>query len=506
MNKAYDPINPAGSRPTDSTEATGQTTDATGLNRFGTGAELSSIGGSLSVLLAIVGSGMQGYANGTIDSFFAAFIFHIVGFLLVSLVFPRGRAELRAFLLTYGVCVFVGGLAQCYSLVVFHDPQSTIDAVHTFFPSISSQPPFTTMADIHPLFNAPLAVLIWQQVYAATWWLEFKFGPYTGVMFNAMVVGLAGAITVRTARELFGHDAWRLRRVGTLFATCGLFILFGSVFLRDCFMIFFNVLVIWGIVRWLCRPTSINLIFAGVLTGISVGAMAYLRFESIVLFGLFWFLAFLFWFRKRRLNTVRLFAAAMVLIVLIFASSYLMNYIKISQGFRFDATVGYVVSAAKSSREDSIAMQMIIHQPMPIRLVLGSGSMMIFPMPLWGYFKSGANDYGLIKGYHGIYQVLMLPLVFAGFIVIILAFLKDRKQFTPLLFLAIYMLMNVLIVVATSLEQRHLAQFMPAMMILAAVPDTREKGMRKSVLEIATGWFVVVVLVHLAWAIATIGR
>lgn len=479
--------------------------DAAGLDTSDTSTGLRSIGGVLSVLLAVAGSGMQGYANGTIDAFFAAFLFHVIGISVVSLVFPSGRAEQRAFLLTYGVCVFVGGLAQQYSLSVFGVLQSTIDAP-TFYNQIAASPPFTTMAHIHPLFNAPLALLIWQQVYAATWWLEFKFGPYTGVMFNAMVMGLTGAITVRTARELFGRDAWRLRRVGTLFAICGLFILFGSVFLRDCFTTFFNVLVIWGLVRWLCRPTSRNLLLAGVLTGISVGAMAYLRFESIVLFGLFWFLAFLFWFRKRRLNTVRLLSAVMVLIALLFASSYLMNYIKISQGFRFDVTVGYVVSAAKSSREDSIAMRMIVNQPMPIRLVLGSGSMMIFPIPLWGYFKSGAIDYHLIKGYHGIYQVLVLPLVFAGFITIIGTFLKDRKQLTPLLFLAVYMLMNVLIVVATSMEQRHLAQFMPAMMILAAVPDTREKGMRKRVRDMATGWFALVVLVHVAWAIATVGR
>ncbi|GAG86213.1 unnamed protein product, partial [marine sediment metagenome] len=135
MNKAYVTINPTDSRPTGSTEATWQGADAAGLNRSATSTGLRSIVGSLSVLLAMAGSGMQGYANGTIDALFAAFLFHAVGISVVSLVFPRGRAELRAFLLTYGVCVFVGGLAQCYSLVVFHDPQSTIDAVNTFFPS-----------------------------------------------------------------------------------------------------------------------------------------------------------------------------------------------------------------------------------------------------------------------------------------------------------------------------------------------------------------------------------
>ncbi len=478
---------------------------APGLSISATSTGLGSLGGSLSMLLVLAGSGMQASANGTIDAFFVAFIFYIVGYLVVSLVFRKGRAEMRAFLLTYGVSVFVGGLAQQYSLSAFGVVQSTIDA-NTFYNLIAASPPFIMLADIHPLVNARLAVVIWQQVYAAAWRLGFEFGPYTGVMFNALVMGLTGSITVRIAREIFGRDSWRLHRVGTLFAICGIFILFGSVFLRDSFTTFFNAVVLLGLVRWLCRPTPSNLLLAGVLTGISAAAMAYLRFESIFMFGLFWFLAILFWFLRKRLNMVRLIATNMVLVVLLFASPYVMNYIEISQSYRDAATDGYVGHAAKGANENSVAMQLIVYQPMPIRLVMGSGAMMIFPIPLWGYFKSGANDYMLIKTYHGIYQILLFPLVFAGFISIFRAYRKDRQRFTPLLFLAVYILMNVMIVVATSMEQRHLFQFMPAMMILAAVPDTTENGTRTRVWNIAKGWFMVVVLVHVAWAIATVGR
>ena len=453
----------------------------------------------------MLGSGLQGYANWTVDAFLVALLLFVGGLLVVGLLFSGRRPEMRAFMLTYGVCVFAGGLAQCYSLAVFHNPQSTIDAVEIFFPNISSQPPFTTIANM-PHINAPLAILIWEQLYKLTWWLGLNFGPYTGVMLNSFVMGLTGSITVRTARELFADDAWRLLRVRLLFAFCGLFILFGAVLLRDCFTTFFNALVIWGIIRWLCRPTSTSLLLAGVLTGISVAAIAYLRFESIVLFGQYWFLAFLFWFTRRSLNIARLFAMVTLLLALLFGTSYLISYVQTSRMFRYDRTQAYAEASAAASREDSLAMQLIVRQPMPIRLVLGSGSMMIFPIPLWSNFKSGASEYHLIKGYHGIYQVFVFPLVFAGFIMAIRTFFKRRQRLTPLLFLAIYLLMNTLAVVATSLEQRHLAQFMPAMMILAAVPDTRERDTRKRVRIIATSWFAIVFLVHLAWTIATMGR
>lgn len=224
---------------------------------------LRSFVGPLSVLLVMVGSGLQGYANGTIDAFFLAFFLLLAG-VVVSLVFSSRRPEMRAFLLTYGVCVFVGGLAQQYSLSAFGVLQSTPDAP-TFYNELAASPPFTTMADIHPNFNARLAVLMWQQVYAATWWFGFKFGPYTGVMFNALIVGLAGAITVRTAREMFGNDLWRLRRVGTLFACCGMFWLFGAVLIRDCFTLFLNSLVLWALVRWLCSPTLRRFFFVATL-------------------------------------------------------------------------------------------------------------------------------------------------------------------------------------------------------------------------------------------------
>lgn len=460
-----------------------------------------SIAGPLSVLLAMVGSGLQGYANGTVDALFVVVLLLIAGFVAVSLLFPRGRAERRAFLLTYGVCVFAGGLAQCYSLAVFDNPQSTIDAVNSFLPNIKSQPPFTTMAAWPILIESTLPIVIWQQVYKLTWLLGLDYGPYIGVMFNAVVMGITASLTVRTARELYRDDAWRLRRVGTLFAFCGLFILFGAVLIRDCFTIFLNVLVLWGIVHWLVRSTPINLLFAIVLTGVSAYAMAFLRIEAVVLFGPFWLLAFLFWYFKQRLNITRLFAMTLAICILLVASGYIVEYAHSLQETQTGGMTQYNELSVDADTGNSLGMRLVINQPLPIRLVVGSGSMMVFPVPLWAYFKIGENDYHLIKGYHGIYQVLVLPLFFAGLIIAIGTFFKRRQQLTPMLFLTVYTIMNLLAVVATSLEQRHFAQFMPAVMILATLPDTRNRKVRTKVQSIAGLWFLVVILLHVAWAI-----
>lgn len=450
----------------------------------------------------LAGACMQSYTNGTIDAFILSFMFLFAGGAGVALAFPGKKPELRAFLLTYAICIFVGGLAQCYSLNVFGKLQSTIDA-NTFFRFIKPSPPFTTMADIHKNFNSPLAVLIWQQIYKITWFFGFDFGPYIAVMFNALVIGLTGSVTVRTAREIFGDDPWRLRRVGTLFAFCGLIILFGSVLLRDCFTTFFNALVLWGLVRWLCVPTFFNFLKAIMLTGISVFAMAYLRFESIVLYGLFWALLILVWFVKERLNIVRVFVICLALITLLIGSSYLMSYMQTAKKFQEDrAGRWYTGTTAAISQNESLGMKLVARQPMPIRIFMGSGYLMIFPIPLWGYLQPGLVDYMLIKGYHGIYQVWILPFCFTGLFLAIKEFFKNRKHSLPLLFIAVYIIINLLAVVATSLEQRHFAQFMPAMFILAAMPDTREIKSSAMVRRIGIGWFFVVLLVHVAWIMA----
>ncbi len=467
----------------------------------------------VSALLALTGGAMQGYANGTSHAVVASVIFLVLGYLVVRLIFPHGKAEHRSYLLTYGIGVFGGGLAQCYSLVKYDQVQSFVDAIG-FFDAIFDAPPYYSWEEITTLWvdgaevsrGAPLAVVLWQWVYHFRLLAGLEHGVYVGVMFNALVMGLTACITVRTARELFGNDAWRLRRVGTLFALCGLFVLFSSILIRDCFTTFLNSLVIWGLVRWLNRPNSRTLTFAGILTAVAIAAMYYLRARSIVLFGLFWALAGLCWFIGHRFDHRRMLVVALSIPLLLFGSAYVLNYIQVSRDLQAHHREQYETILGDASQEDSIAMRLIVNQPLPVRLALGSGSLAVFPIPLWAYFDGSRGEYHVIKGYHGLYQLAVMPLVVVGFILVARGFLRDRSNSVALVFLALYLVMNTLAVVATSLEQRHIAQFMPAFMILATVADTRETPMRKFVRRIAVGWLGLVVLIHLAWAAMAMSR
>lgn len=466
-----------------------------------------------SVLLTLAGGGMQGYANGTVDALFASMLLLVVGYLAVRIAFPHGRAEHRAYLQSYGVCVFAGGLAQCYSIFVFGETQSTVDAIG-FFDAIFDRQPYYSWDEITSLWSdgkevsrgAPLAVYIWQWVYHARLMIGLDFGVYFGVMFNAVIMGVTGSITVRTARELYGDDSWRLRRVGTLYAFCGLLILFGALFLRDCFVTMLNALVLWGIVRWLVRPTTRNLAQAGALTAVSLGAIMYLRARTAVMFGLFWIIGGVCWFFERRFNFNRLVAVAVVVLALLFGSAHLASYFQASRELQAKYLEVYTDHMGGEANSESLGMKLVVNQPLPVRLVLGTGALMILPVPLWAGFQPGMSEYHLIKSYHGVYQILVLPLVMAGFMLIGRRILANRGESLPFMYLAIYIAANVLSVVATSMEQRHVAQFMPAFMIVAALPDTRILGDRILVRNSATVWFSVVILVHLLWLIAATGR
>jgi hypothetical protein len=137
-----------------------------------------------------------------------------------------------------------------------------------------------SLEEIRTVIEAALPVVIWRGLYALGSALGFDNGPWLGVLFNSFLVGLSGSLTVRTGRLFFGKDAWRLQLIGTLFASCGLFWLFGAIFVRDSFSLVLNALVLYAFVRTLVAPCSKNLLFlCGILAGVSP-CIYYVRLEE----------------------------------------------------------------------------------------------------------------------------------------------------------------------------------------------------------------------------------
>jgi hypothetical protein len=452
----------------------------------------------LAVGLVLIGGGMQGYANSTIGAVPVALIFLAAGSLVITLTFRGKRPELRAFLLAYSVSILVGGLSQCYSLYIFADVNNFSDAVY-FFNQISPHPPFRQWSELPT--DTVLAVFTWQQLYRICWYLDLSFGPYVAVMFNAMLIGLSGSLTVATARELFGDDTRRLRRAEILFAACGLFILFGAVMIRDSFIVFFNVLWLFGIVRWLVRPSSRSLAGAVAVTCIALYAMLNLREELVMLFGVYLFLAALTWYCVKKLNATRIIVVCMLLAVTPVADTYVTGFLREFRDTQRAGQQNYSTLGGVESSGSSLGTRFIENQPLPVRMVLSTGTLLINPIPLWNNFKADNSEYHLLEGYHGIYLVLIIPLGLVGLLGIARLMREQGRKAIPWIFLAAYVVVNLAAVAASSKLPRHLGQFLTGMVILAALPDPRDKAERKRLRLISIGWFGGVVLVHVAWAV-----
>jgi apolipoprotein N-acyltransferase len=79
--------------------------------------------------------------------------------------------------------------------------------------------------------------------------------------------------------------------------------------------------------------------------------------------------------------------------------------------------------------------------------------------------------------------------------------IRHRDAYTSeQVFIALYALSMLMAVAATSLETRHIGQFLPAFLLLAAMPDTREPRERQRVRSMAYTWVAVLGGVHLLWA------
>jgi hypothetical protein len=457
--------------------------------------------------MVMAGGLLQAYANSTIDGLFVAWILLLVGTLAIKTILPRGTQELRVFGLSFGVCILAGGLAQFYSLVSFGDVMSTVDA-NKFFSMIYDRPPYDTLEDLATVwtgdrflgFGAPLAIVIWQQVYHLFSALGFSHAPYLGVQFNALVVALSGSVTVLTARALFGDDRWRLRRVGNLYACCGLFVLFGAILIRDGFTLFLNLLVFWSLIHWLQRPTIRNYVLALVVTIFAGVSVWYLRKNSTYLFGLFHMLAFFCWYWRGRKSLGHVLTTIALPIILSFASAFVYQYFSASLDALATESENYVELAAKESQDDSLGMSLVVNQPLPVRAALGSGVLLAFPIPLWAYLKSGATEYELIKTWQGAYMLFLLPLALAGFAQVIRS-LRHRDAFaSEQVFIALYAASMLAAVAATSLETRHIGQFLPAFLLLAVMPDTRKPRDQQRVRSMVYTWVAVLGGVHFLWA------
>lgn len=421
-----------------------------------------------------------------------------VSLLILAAPTCGGKEERDAFLRLFLVGFVMSGVAAIYASS-FEDPtQLSLDAAHFF--DLASRPATEIQLSFGDLLDQEngLAAAAWAAFYEAMAVLGFPRERYVGILLNVAAVGMTGVIAVKATRRVFGDDPDRIRRLILLMSSCGLWWLFAGIHLRDAFVLLGVTALFHSWTCFLDKP-SFGMRFLGVCVTSAAGAavLGSLRTEfvfvpiAMALTGT----ASLMAGRVKSALRVRVYA----LVVIGFGLSVALS---VYQGQDFLSALvrgneGYSEISIKESATDSLGMAIIVDQPMPVRLLLGSGYMLVAPIPFWSGFQF-ERVYDLFKSASALFFYFVIPLLVMGASRILTS---SNERTPPLLFAFLLTVCVIVATAGTSLESRHLGAFLVPMFILAILSDTNLPAVRRTYRRLLVVTLSGMAIVHVAWAV-----
>lgn len=433
---------------------------------------------------------------GSLAPVVVAFIFFAAVQLLLIITPLGGHAEQRMFNRVFAVGFVMAGVAAFYANQLQDASQLFSDA-GGFFDMATGKSSGLSLIEIQIVHEGALAIFIWQTVYDFFAALGFEKGRYVGVSINVTAVALSGVIGIKILRRIFGNDDYRFRRLTLLVSACGLFWLFAGIHLRDSIVLLAITALAYTWVYYLDKPDlSWRLGQIVVWTLLALTFLGFLRGEFVfvpIAMTIAAFTALIFTTKQDRRRRVVLFGLLILggAAVAAFAMIYLQDLIAVLDKGRKD----YAEHAGDQHAADSLGMALIVNQPLPIRLVLGSIYLYVFPIPFWSGFQL-ESAYHVFKSANVVFFYFVLPLLAISLMQLIR---HKQVRSTSVLFMLFLALGFTLAISGTSLETRHFGAFLIPIFVLASIPDLRVRNVR---LQYKKYLFVVlsgVVVVHLAW-------
>ena len=424
--------------------------------------------GGYELLVFPLASFINGIAYGSFQPIVLAIIFLMAGLLLLHATGPTGFFERRIFLRTYATGWFMAGIAAIYANA-FGDPiQLYLDAGQFFKITSTSETQGLSFLEIQGSYENALPIVIWSEVYDFFSGLGFSRDRYIGVLLNVLIVAITSAIAMRMNHRIYGIHNYRSRVLVWLFSACGLLWLFSAIHVRDS-MILVAVTALVGVwVRFINRPASATALIALVGTSVVyVPVFYFLRRELVFVPGALMIagMVTLLLMNKRGYPRVVLYTiSSLAVIVLSYA---IHGYLDILQYFLTQNDEVYKNLSLMESGGSSLAVQLIYEQPLLVRLVLGSIYLLIFPVPVWSGFQL-ESVYHLFKSLNALFFYALLPLL-----VLSISQLWTRGlRSTPIqLFLTLVSFGFLLVIVLTSLENRHFGAFLVPVFLIALNAD-----------------------------------
>lgn len=448
----------------------------------------------VAVLLLVAGSMMLAGVHED-PSPLAFSVLYLIGGAVFVLLTGSVRVELRSFVLTFSVCVFVAGLLQFYSMAYFDRITSTIDAYKFLY--FLKRPSVPDIEKLSELVNSPGAIYVWRFQYTIADFLGLKSGIWIAVQFNAFVVALAAIFVVKAARLFLEGDERKAELAGLLFAICGYSFYFGSLLIRDAFALLLNCLVLWAIAISFMRPGIIHFLISAAVISLSAILMGYIRQEGIYIILMICLLASAVRYVIANQSAAAFVIGTLMLVAVVVVFGIIGGkYDEAMQAFD-EGSKQYQTFTLSEASNESLGVRFILQQPTPIRLIAGSINLVLRPIPLWGYFHSESWDYHLVQGIFGFILAAMVPFVINGCVAAAGSLKHAQTNRGAPVFLALYFISTISMVALTTLEPRHFGQFIAGLLLVALLPDGRKPSVKRRIRLIGSGWALFVVAVHL---------
>lgn len=450
---------------------------------------------ALSILLG-AGFFLNVLAYGTIEPFVASALLFFLGSLFIVPLNGSRSQEYSTFGLVFLVCFAVAGIAAIYANFFFDQVQLHGDAGR-FFDYATGKGSGLTLAELREVHEGSLAIAFWSEIYDLFSFLGFQKERYIGVAVNITSVSMAAAIGVRIVRCVYGDDVQKIRLFKLLAACCGLFWMFAAIHLRDAVVLLLVTFLVFLWVKALSAPRfGLNLVPLAVANVAGATILGFLRTEfSFVPFAmaLCAVTALLIGNAGGRgkggLYLMAVLAGACVIGLLVaFGDQILDRLVKGNEA--------YLGMSEGQHGSGSLGMTLIVKQPLPIRLVLGSLYLLVFPVPVWSGFEVASAIHAL-RSVNAIYFYFVTPLLWLA----LLELARDRSKRTPeTLFLAFLGGGMMFAIAATSLEPRHFGAFLVPLLVFALQPDMSDHLMRARYKRVTGVVLAAAAVLHLLWA------
>ena len=425
-----------------------------------------------------------------------ALILLAVGMAILTVTPARGFYERRMFVRSFSMYWLAAGVASVY-VNILNDPAEFGFDAGTFFNLTSSgQINDLSLIEIQGQYENAAPIILWNAFYNGLAAISFERDHFVGILLNVFLVAFTGVLAIKMARLIYGEDPTRFRLLILLFVYCGIFWVFAGTHVRDGLVLLCVTALAYCWLFFINRPDiglRLLLVVAASLLGYTY--MGYLRLEFVFVP-----------FAMAAAGTVALMIGRKA------SQGRLVVYILVSVGFL--TSLALLVSHGKAllevisvgnelyslevhSSPDSLGHALIVSQPTPVRLFLGSLYLFLFPIPFWVGFQT-ENAYHLFKSFNVLFFYFVIPLLALS----VRQLWREKNKTKPALFFILFVSLGFTVAIAgTSLETRHLGVFLVPVFLLALVPDLQKRSTRNNYKQLLIVLLGCLVIVHILWFI-----